>query len=331
LTAKNNAFIYQLQISEPVAVAIIPQKSFYKRVSGGLYLPQTKFIELFVSPGDHVRIKADLGRYYVNYSMKGSLINESISKNRESFKMPSIEAVKIELQIDSLTGMEGKKAEIARLFERRGELQNKISKAKLQFIDKHLNNDLAAYYLTTQSPGKFLEYYSKLTEKAKNGLFSYKLKAIYQDFLNYTAATAAEKELTAGKPAPHFSLMGVDGKLISLAQFKGNYIVLDFWGTWCGPCMNELPDLKAAVEKYRSKVNFIGIACDENEMKWKKVVNEQQLGWTQLINSDENDVSVLYGVKAYPTKIIIDKDLKIVKRFVGLTDDFYKTLDKLQK
>ena len=331
LTAKNNVFIYQLQISEPVAVAIIPQKSFYKRVSGGLYLPQTKFIELFVSPGDHVRIKADLGRYYVNYSMKGSLINESISKNRESFKMPSIEAVKVELQIDSLTGMEGKKAEIAKLFERRGEMQNKISKAKLQFIDKHLNNDLAAYYLTTQSPEKFLEYYSKLTEKAKNGLFSYKLKAIYQDFLNYTAATAAEKELTAGKPAPHFSLMGVDGKLISLAQFKGNYIVLDFWGTWCGPCMNELPNLKAVVEKYNATVKFVGIACQENEKKWKKVIDEQQLGWTQLINSDENDVSVLYGVRAFPTKIIIDKDFNIVKRFVGLTEDFYKTLDDLHK
>jgi thiol-disulfide isomerase/thioredoxin len=95
--------------------------------------------------------------------------------------------------------------------------------------------------------------------------------------------------------------------------------------------MNELPDLKAAVEKYRSKVNFIGIACDENEMKWKKVINEQQLGWTQLINSDENDVSVLYGVRAFPTKIIIDKDFNIVKRFVGLTDDFCKTLNDLHK
>jgi thiol-disulfide isomerase/thioredoxin len=331
ITAKNNVFTYQLPMKEHAALAILPQKSFYKRISGGLYMPQTKFIELLISPGDNIQISGNLDRYYLHYSVTGSPINEHSSKFRETFKTPSIEAVRIELQIDSLNAIGGKKEEVAELFGKRGQQQNQISNAKVEFIDQHLNNDLAAFYLTRLSPEIFAKYYPRLTNKVRNGMFSDVLKNTYQKYLKYSAAKTAEKELTEGKPAPHFSLTGKDGKLISLAQFKGKYIVLDFWGTWCGPCMKELPDLKAVVEKYSATVNFVGIACLENEKNWKKVIDEHHLGWTQLINSDENDVSVLYGVKAYPTKIIIDKDFNIVQRFVGLTDDFYRTLDELHK
>lgn len=331
LIAKNDAFTYRLPINEGAALAIMPQKSFFKRTGGGLYMPSTKFIELFVFPSDEIQIKGNLSEYYLDYSMNGSKVNERVSQFRKTFKPSAMEAVKIELQIDSLKSSIAKREEVAGLFEKRSKLFNAILKTKVEYIDQHLDDDLSAYYLTRLPLETFSEYYPKLTKRVRNGIFSAVLKHTYQNYLNYGAANKAEKELVKGKPAPNFSLKGIDGKPVSLSNFKGRIIVLDFWGTWCGPCIQELPKLKSAYEKYKSKVNFMGIACNENEDDWRKAVAEHGLNWTQAINAGDNDVSVLYGVMAFPTKIIIDKELNIVKRFTGATEEFYQALDDLVK
>jgi len=330
ILAKDNVFTYKLPINEPSAIAILPKKSWIKKVSY-MYMPQTRFIELFVSPNDRIQIKGVLNKYYLDYKVIGSILNQDYSKFKLSYKAPAIEAVKLELQIDSLSQFEGKKKEVDELFDRRGKQFSEITNAKLQFIDQNLNNNITAYILSRLPLDTFAEYYPKLTSSVQNGMFNALLKHTYQTYLDYTSAKKADKELTQGKQAPAFSLKGTDDTVISLADFKGKFIVLDFWGTWCSPCVQELPTLKSYYEKYKSEINFVGIACKENKITLEKAISEYQLGWTQLINSNENDVSLLYGVQSFPTKIILDKDLKIIKRFTGVDEDFYKTLDGLIK
>ena len=86
-----------------------------------------------------------------------------------------------------------------------------------------------------------------------------------------------------------------------------------------------------AYEKYKGKIEFVGIDCNDTEDKWKKAVAEHQLPWINVRNIDEPDVAVMYGVSGYPTKYVIDPEGKIAKQVVGENPEFYMYLDALMK
>jgi len=143
-----------------------------------------------------------------------------------------------------------------------------------------------------------------------------------------------EKEhVLKGTVAPNFTLPDLTGKQVSLSSLKGKYIVLDFWGSWCFPCIKGMPEMKQYYEKYRDKLEFVGIACRDKDAPWRDAVEKNELNWIQLKNIDSDDasenVSVLYSVEAYPTKFILDKDLKIIAIFQGEVIEFYTRLEQL--
>ncbi len=147
----------------------------------------------------------------------------------------------------------------------------------------------------------------------------------------YGQAVAARIQVVAategGKSAPGFSKPGVDGKLISLDQFKGKYLLLDFWGSWCGPCRASNPHLKELYATYKDKgFEILGIACEKAPnladaiSSWKKAIEKDGLPWTQVINNETDskvDLIKLYGIDAFPTKVLLDTKGNIVARWVG--------------
>lgn len=163
------------------------------------------------------------------------------------------------------------------------------------------------------------------------------LKAAYEALAEnvkqtaYGQAVAARIQVVSatesGKAAPGFSKPGVDGKPVSLDQFKGKYLLLDFWGSWCGPCRALNPHLKELYATYKSKgFEILGIACEKAPnltdavSSWKKAIEKDGLTWTQVINNEANakvDLIKLYGIDAYPTKILLDPKGNIVARWVG--------------
>lgn len=115
-----------------------------------------------------------------------------------------------------------------------------------------------------------------------------------------------------GMRAINFETESISGEKIVLEELRGNIVLLDFWGTWCAPCREEMPKLKSIYEKYKSK-NFklIGIANDKLEAL-NKFVKENNIEWSQIIQ--ENDKSIIsdYNVVAYPTTFLIDEEGKIL-------------------
>ena len=89
--------------------------------------------------------------------------------------------------------------------------------------------------------------------------------------------------------------------------------------------------MKDYYNKYKSQMEIIGIACSDTEEKWKKAVEGNNLEWLNVIseNDIEKDISILYGIRGYPTKIILDKDKTIIAKFVGESKEFYKKIDEL--
>ncbi|MDY3293403.1 MAG: TlpA disulfide reductase family protein [Candidatus Egerieousia sp.] len=121
--------------------------------------------------------------------------------------------------------------------------------------------------------------------------------------------------LKAGSVAPEFMLKGPDGKELALSDFKGKYVVLDFWASWCGDCRRDIPNIKALYEKYSPKgVEFVGVSFDDNAERWQNAIKEFELKYHQVSELKKwktTDIYAAYGIKWIPTIYIIGPDGKV--------------------
>ena len=159
--------------------------------------------------------------------------------------------------------------------------------------------------------------FNVLTDRVKEGMMAPLYQRMREGYEKELARDKAKEAMKPGNPAPEFTLKDLDGKNFDLSSLRGKYVVLDFWGSWCGWCIKGIPEMKKAYEKYKGKIEFVGIDCNDTEDKWKKAVAEHQLPWINVRNIGEPDVAVMYGVSGYPTKYVIDPEGKIAKRVVG--------------
>ncbi len=137
------------------------------------------------------------------------------------------------------------------------------------------------------------------------------------------------EKMKPGYAVPDFTLMGLDGKEMSLSDFKGKYVLLDFWGTWCRWCVKGLPEMKEYYARYADKIEFVGISCRESEEAWREGVGTHALPWTNLYNGYDQTLIVDYGIQGYPTKIILDAEGKVVEAFLGEDPALYEKLDEM--
>jgi peroxiredoxin len=125
------------------------------------------------------------------------------------------------------------------------------------------------------------------------------------------------EKVALGNPATDFTQKDIHGKDVSLSSYKGNYVLLEFWASWCGPCRAENPNLRAAYEKYKDKgLNILAVSLDDDSGKWKKAVEKDALPWAQVsdLKGWSNIAAIQYGVRGIPANFLIDPQGKIVKR-----------------
>lgn len=212
------------------------------------------------------------------------------------------------------------------------EMEAKYTNGIFDFVKAHPDYEASATLVTNfDDLSSMQKLVDLLTPEVKNG----RMKEFYTYFLDKAKAEQVKEENAAkaqavGVEAHDFTLNDIHGKPFKLSSLRGKYVILDFWGSWCGWCIKGMPQMKEYYAKYKGKFEILGVDCNDTEAKWKAAVAKHQLPWLHVANgTGANDVTQIYGIKGFPTKILVDPKGKIAKVVEGEDPAFYTYLDSV--
>lgn len=148
-----------------------------------------------------------------------------------------------------------------------------------------------------------------------------------KEFVDYIQGLTASE---TGSRVANFTLMNEKGKPVQLSQFKGKYLLIDFWASWCVPCRRSFPHWREVYKKYHANKNFeiLAISIDENKEAWLKAVAEENNPWPQVLD-DKNLSQRGFAVTSIPHSFLIDPDGKILAQEIGFEPDEKGKIEKL--
>lgn len=305
--------------SVPLQLSILPMPS------GSRAFNMAQRIDLLLFPGDAVSISGDMD----NYRVEGSEFHTAYTQAIAGWEP-------LEAQFDSISSaglrMQQSGAPIDSLrplMEAAQELYQQISDARMDYIREHTDNNVALYLLSQTDLETVQEFLPLLGDAVKTGALSPLYNMLNNLMQEVQSRRAAQEQITEGAEAPDFTLKTIDGKDLALSSLRGKYVVIDFWGSWCGWCIKGFPEMKKYYARYKDRLEILGVDCNDPEDEWKAAVEEHALPWLHVRNEGNPDVSILYGIEGYPTKIVVDPEGLIAKVVVGEDPAFYDYLDEL--
>jgi peroxiredoxin len=193
-----------------------------------------------------------------------------------------------------------------------------------EFVQNNTNN----YYSINLLDG-YKNYFSKAFIKDQYSLFSEELKSTSHG-KNIQRYLDLKRDLTIGDSYVDFSMKDTNDKDVRLSDFQGKIILLDFWNTNCGPCIEEFPTLKNAYQTFKNKgFEIVSVSDDKSEERWSKMIQNKELNWVNLRNKSELDSEphLIYDINGIPDNFLINQEGVIVAR--NLRGE--KLVEKLQE
>ena len=329
--AKNGQFEYTFPNNGTYGLQFsFPQFFVLNRPSGGLYTPDNSYLMVFAEQGNKIRLKGETNSAGLSHVIvSGSKLNRDFSPIQSKMFEINVNEIEEEMALEQAMVDRNKEA-VDMGWANRRERLNARRELFSNYIRTNLDNPLSAFLLLSQPLDSVGKYYDQLGDNARNSTFRYALDNQVEQYHEYISAMKAKEEVIAGAKAPDFTLEGIDGKPFTLSSLRGKYVIIDFWGSWCGPCIVGIPKMKSAYEKYKNKLEILGVACREESIdSWQNAVNQYKLPWINVYNDKSSAVNIKYGIEAYPSKIVIDPEGTILIRERGEGEDFYTKLEQI--
>jgi len=247
--------------------------------------------------------------------LAGTPNNEAFQKFYDDTDVFGEEADELEDKIRMTLATQGDATD---LYKQMGDLQDRFTALLAQSIGDNANR-LYGYQ-------QLMDNYTLFEPEVTMELLEKLAPSFGQDIMlmQLTAMTQAQLATSLGHPYIDFEAPILDKKYgytgkAKLSDYvsKNKIILLDFWASWCTPCLNELPNLKAAYKKFKSKgFEIVSVSVDDDTDAWIKAVKDNGMNWVQLWNSEdmENSAAVLYSITAIPSTFLIDADGTIIGR-----------------
>jgi len=208
---------------------------------------------------------------------------------------------------------EGKKTE-ADLGDELKEFDELIAKHKEEKTDESAQ---MLYLEVFKKADKAIELVQQLKKDYPDTKAAKNADEVLESMKQQEAALRIQGSLVEGAKFPDFDEKDIAGKSLSVANFKGKVVLIDFWATWCAPCVGELPNVIKSYEKHHDKgFEIIGVSLDQNEAGLKSFTKDRNMTWQQYFDGKGwgNKLAQKYGIQSIPATFLLDGDGNIIGR-----------------
>ena len=310
--ADGNKFLFKREATQPRLLSIAIGNNKYP---------------VILTPGEQLTFQADMFSPD-NYKVEGSELSALLKdfapyKRRKEFVQDSLQSSFAQATADK-SSEEIESLRFAYLTEFKAKLATYTQQA-VDFAQK--NPNLAGFYaMSTLDPEvaekELLTYSDQIADKFTENRYVTQFKE----------ETRKLKLLAVGQPAPAFSSFTPSNKTVHLSDFKGKYVLVDFWASWCGPCRQENPNIVKQFNRFKDKgFTVLGVSLDNNPGSWMRAIQDDHLDWTQVsdLQAWNSELVKSYRLKSIPTSYLLDPNgLILAKNLRGkeLSDFLEKTL-----
>lgn len=297
--------------------------SFYR-----LSLSQNNYCMLILEEGKEIKLETDANKLSelkkVDGSEESKLLNELSSQARKNY-----------MRMDSLQKAfqtQATDANREELSKKLGGEYNAIRMEQMEvakkFIDKHPDAYASLSAIEMLNPDEHTAYF----EKVDNAVSKKFPKSDY--VIAFHTRVADMKRLAIGSPAPELTMDSPDGKKVSVSQFKGKVLLVDFWASWCRPCRAENPNVvKMYAKLHPQGLEILGVSLDQNKDAWLKAIDSDKLTWNHMSDLAQwnSAATKIYGITGIPMTYLIDRDGNIAAKGLRGEELEKKVEELLQK
>ncbi|MCZ4695568.1 TlpA family protein disulfide reductase [Ancylomarina euxinus] len=333
---QGNKVEYTGKVSEPTIIYLNFTDNKVRKYSNplktGYFMSTVSLLGFVAIPNKEIKAKGKATDFIEAYAY-GDRENDLMAELNQKVHPLLNKAMNLACQLGDPSLDENEKAKVGK---EREELNNEIATTKFAFVKENISSIIGLYtareLLNNKiSLDKASAYFSKISEDYKSSMY-------YNQLMDRYKQLKIEKDniekTSEGKSAPEIVTSETySGKEFSLKSLRGKYVLIDFWGTWCGACIKGMPEMKVFKEKHADKLELLGIASENGSTeRWRSMIKNRNFNWHQILSGKgEKNFVKKFGVSAFPTKILVSPEGQIVFRYIGEDAEFYKKLETFLK
>ena len=282
----------------------------------------SQFVTL-INDASKISVDADFTKQTDFYNVTGSKASKSIQEYLAKISGMQRDRFNIYFQLDSIKRNNGDSTLAQNFDKHQQQISNDEKTFTQQTVQQATNSSLALFILSTYQ-GMARDQNFRV-----NGFTDTEVVALLSVMLNKfpertdiagirnSVEATIPKTLWVGKSAPEISLPDTEGRTVTLSSFRGKYVLVDFWASWCGPCRRENPNVVQAFNQFKNK-NFtiLGVSLDRPGQKenWIKAIKEDNLTWTHISDLKfwQSEVVPVYQLNSIPFNVLVDPGGKVV-------------------